>query len=201
MRYLFAFACVAALGLSACGESSPSGPSGGSGTLNLRITDSPFSDAKAVLVTISELQAHREDAGWETVPFADDAATPTVDTERTCDLKKLQGPVDFLGGGLLTAGHYTQIRLVVKKATIYFDVAPPETDPACTAAAPELTSTNKKDVTIPSGEVKLNRGFDLAADGTTLITLDFDGDKSINQTGNGTYMMSPVIAIKSVGQQ
>jgi uncharacterized protein DUF4382 len=201
MRYLFAFACVAALGSSACGESSPSGPSGGSGTLNLRITDSPFSDAKAVLVTISELQAHRDGAGWETVPFADDAATPTVDTERTCDLKKLQGPVDFLGGGLLTAGHYTQIRLVVKKATIYFDVAPPATDPACTAAAPELTSTNKANVTIPSGEVKLNRGFDLPADGTTTITLDFDGDKSINQTGTGTYMMSPVIAIKSVGQQ
>ena len=201
MRYLFAFACVAALGSYGCGDSSPSGPSGGSGTLNLRITDSPFSDAKAVLVTISEVQAHREDAGWETVPFPDDPATPTLDTERTCDLKKLQGPVDFLGGGLLTAGHYTQIRLVVKKATIYFDVAPPETDPACTAAAPELTSTNKADVTIPSGEVKLNRGFDLAADGTTTITLDFDGDKSINQTGTGTYMMSPVIAIKSVGQQ
>ena len=198
MRYLFAFACVAALGSYAC--SSPSGPSG-SGTLNMRITDSPFSDAKAVLVTISEVQAHREDAEWETVAFVDDPATPAVDTERTCDLKKLQGPVDILGGGLLTAGHYTQIRLVVKKATIYFDIAPPATDPACTAVAPELTSTNKKDVTIPSGEVKLNRGFDLAADGTTLITLDFDGDKSINLTGTGTYMMSPVIAIKSVGQQ
>jgi len=199
MRYLFAFAFVAALGSSACGESSPSGPSGGSSTLNLRITDSPFSDAKAVLVTISEVQAHREDAAWETVAFPDDPATPTPDTERTCDLKKLQGPVDILGGGLLTAGHYTQIRLVVKKATIYFDVAPPATDPACTAVAPELTSTNKANVTIPSGEVKLNRGFDLPANGTTTITLDFDGDKSINQTGNGTYMMSPVIAIKSVG--
>jgi Domain of unknown function (DUF4382) len=198
MRYLFRFACVAALGSFGCG--SPSGPSG-SGTLNLRITDSPFSDAKAVLVTISELQAHRDGAGWETVPFPDDPATPILDTERTCDLKKLQGPVDFLGGGLLTAGHYTQIRLVVKKATIYFDVAPPETDPACTAAAPELTSTNNKDVTIPSGEVKLNRGFDLAADGTTLITLDFDGDASIRLTDAGTYMMSPVIAITSVGQQ
>ena len=196
MRYLFAFACVAALGSYAC--RSPSGPSG-SGTLNMRITDSPFSDAKAVLVTISEVQAHREDAEWETVAFVDDPATPAVDTERTCDLKKLQGPVDILGGGLLTAGHYTQIRLVVKKATIYFDVAPPATDPACTAVAPELTSTNKADVTIPSGEVKLNRGFDLPADGTTTITLDFDGDKSINQTGTGTYMMSPVIAIKSVG--
>ena len=197
MRYLFAFACVAALASSACGNSSPAGPSGGSGTLNMRLTDSPFSDAKAVLVTFSEVSAHREDSDWTTVPFAADAGGAAV-TERTCDLKKLQGPVDVLGGGLLTAGHYTQIRLVVTKATIYFDVAPDAAAPACTAVAPALTSTNKADVTIPSGEVKLNRGFDLAADGTTTIVLDFDGDKSIHQTGNGTYMMSPVIGVKSV---
>jgi hypothetical protein len=165
----------------------------------MRITDSPFSDAKSVLVTISELQVHREDAEWQTIPFPDDAATPAIEAERTCDLKKLQGPVDILGGGLLTAGHYTQIRLVVKKAVIYFDVAPDPAAPACTAVEPVLTSTNMANVTIPSGEVKLNRGFDLATDGTTTITLDFDGDKSIRQTGTGTYMMSPVIAIKQVG--
>ena len=200
MRYLLALVFVAALGSYGCGDSSPSGPSGGSGTLNMRITDSPFSDAKAVLVTFSEVQAHREDAEWGKIPFPDDPTTPAVEEERTCDLKRLEGPIDVLGGGSLTAGHYTQIRLVVKSATIYFDVAPdPATVPPCTAVAPVLTSTNNANVTIPSGEVKLNRGFDLPADGTTTITLDFDGDRSIHLTGNGTYTMSPVIAIKSVG--
>ena len=197
MRHILTFVCVAALTASACGESSPAGPSGGSGTLNMRLTDSPFSDAKSVLVTFSEVSAHPEDGEWKTVPFAPDPGGAGV-TERTCDLKKLQGPVDILGGGLLTAGHYTQIRLVVKSATIYFDVAPDPAAPACTAVAPVLTSTNKADVTIPSGEVKLNRGFDLVADGTTTIVLDFDGDKSIRETGNGRFMMSPVITIKSV---
>jgi hypothetical protein len=163
----------------------------------MRLTDSPFSDAKAVLITFSEVSAHREDADWATVPFPPDAAGVVV-TERTCDLKKLQGPVDILGGGLLTAGHYTQLRLMVAKATIYFDVAPDPAAPACTAAAPVLVSTNKADLTIPSGEVKLNRGFDIAADGTTTIVLDFDGDKSIHETGNGRFMMSPVIGVKSV---
>jgi uncharacterized protein DUF4382 len=196
MRHILAFVCVAALA-SACGNSTPSGPSGGTGTLNMRLTDSPFSDAKAVLVTFSEVSAHREDADWAKVPFPPDANGVAV-IERTCDLKKLQGPVDILGGGLLTAGHYTQIRLMVAKATIYFDVAPDPAAPACTAAAPVLISTNKADLTIPSGEVKLNRGFDLAADGTTTIVLDFDGDKSIHETGNGRFMMSPVIGVKSV---
>jgi len=191
MRYLFAFACVAVLASSACGNSNPSGPSNGTGTLNMRLTDSPFSDAKAVLVTFSEVSAHREDAEWAKVPFADVAATG-----RTCDLKKLQGPIDILGSGPLTAGHYTQIRLMVASATIYFE-NPSADGPACatTIAAPAGRSANLE---IPSGEVKLNRGFDLAADATTTIVLDFDGDKSIHETGNGRFMMSPVIGVKSV---
>jgi uncharacterized protein DUF4382 len=190
MRNLLTFVCVAALA-SACGNSAPSGPSGGTGTLNMRLTDSPFSDAKAVLITFSEVSAHREEADWAKVPFADVAAVA-----RTCDLKKLQGPIDVLGSGPLTAGHYTQIRLTVASATIYFD-NPSADGPACatTIAAPAGRSAN---LDIPSGEVKLNRGFDLAADGTTTIVLDFDGDKSIHETGNGRFMMSPVIGVKSV---
>jgi hypothetical protein len=30
------------------------------------------------------------------------------------------------------------------------------------------------------------------------MLIDFDGDRSIHQTGNGTYMMSPVIGIVRV---
>jgi hypothetical protein len=191
MRYLIAFACAAALASYACGDSAPSGPSAGTGTLNMRLTDSPFTDAKAVLVTFSEVSAHREDADWAKVPFAD-----TTATARTCDLKKLQGPTDVLGAGPLGAGHYTQVRLVVASATIYFD-NPTADGPACATTIAEPAG-RKAPVTIPSGEVKLNRGFDLAADGVVTMVLDFDGDKSINQTGNGTYMMSPVIGVKSV---
>src|SRR5262245_43791905 len=115
MRSLATFTCAAAALVSfACGSTNnPSGPSGGSGTLNMRLTDSPFSDAKAVLVTFSEVSAHHEDSEWTPVPFPADPNGVAV-LERTCDLKKLNGPVDFLGGGLLTAGHYTQIRLMVK---------------------------------------------------------------------------------------
>jgi len=61
-----------------------------------------------------------------------------------------------------------------------------------------MTSNRCVNVQIPSGEVKLNRGFTLEADATTTIELDFDGDRSIRETGNGVYMMNPVIAILSV---
>jgi hypothetical protein len=53
-------------------------------------------------------------------------------------------------------------------------------------------------VEIPSGEVKLNRQFTVPTSGSTTMLLDFDGDRSIRETGNGRFMMTPVIAVTSV---
>jgi len=178
------------------------GTSSTTGTLSIRLTDSPFSDAKALLVTFSDVSVHMADPGdWKTVPFA-------AGTSRTCDLKKLQGATDVLGIGSLAAGKYTQIRLNVTNAVIYFDNPSSAGPCAATIAAPAGASAP---VEIPSGEVKLNNEFTLAGAGTT-ITLDFDGDQSVRQTGSGNgngngnggskgntkYMMSPVIRIVSI---
>jgi Domain of unknown function (DUF4382) len=235
-------AIVAALGAFGCGgsktpvgpstgESSGSGGSGsggnnsggsgstssGSGQLTIGITDTPFSDAKAVLITFDSISVHRSGQGWETVAFANGA------TERTCDLKKLQGPTDVLGSDLLPAGHYTQVRLQVKAATIHFDNASTST----TACAPSITvpGTQFANVKVASGEVKLNREFTLDAGATVTMVLDFDGDKSIRQQGgggngggngngngngngggtsapeNGSYSLQPVVSIVSVTGQ
>ena len=190
-RYLAASAVVAGCtaGAIGCGGS-PSGPSGASGTLNVMLKDSPFSDAKAVLVTFTEVSAHKDtDANFTKLTFAGGA------TSRTCDLKKLETAQDVLGIGTLEAGHYTQVRLLVSEAKLYFDNA--SIGDACSAsiAAPPGASAS---LTIPSGEVKLNRQFEVPAGGSTTMLLDFDGDRSITQTGNNTYTMRPVIAIVSV---
>ena len=189
LRIVSAAALVATLVASACGGSSPSGPSAGTSTLNLRLTDSPFTDAKAVLVTFAEVRAHRSEGDWTTVPFAGAATT------RTCDLKKLETAEDILGSGPMPAGRYTMVRLVVTSATLYFEN--PSTSTACAASIPVPAGTSAT-VDIPSGEVKLNRGFELSAEAPTTILLDFDGDRSIHLTGNGRYTMSPVVGIVSV---
>ena len=186
MRCVLAVLVATILLFPACG--SPTEPSG-SASFNVMITDSPFSDAKAVLVTFSEVSAHVADSDWKTVAFSGGSSA------RTCDLKKLQGPQDVLGVGALTPGHYTQIRLVVSKAVIYFDNASSGSACATTIDAPAGRNANLE---IPSGEVKLNREFDLAATDATTIVLDFDGEKSIHETGSGRYMMSPVIGVVSV---
>ena len=46
--------------------------------------------------------------------------------------------------------------------------------------------------------VKLNRAFDLIANGETTMLLDFDGDTSIKETDDGRYIMTPVIGVVSV---
>jgi hypothetical protein len=53
-------------------------------------------------------------------------------------------------------------------------------------------------ITVASGTVRLNRQFELEAADTTTILLDLDGDRSIVETGAGTYVMTPVVGIVSV---
>lgn len=185
-------ATTVALGGFACGST---GEPSASGNLRLMITDSPFSDAKAVLVTFSEVTVHRAESDWTKLPFAAPDATTAAPASRTCDLKKLETAQDLLGVGNLPAGHYTMLRLVVSSATLYFD-NPSADGPACapTIAAPAGRSAS---VTVPSGEVKLNRQFELTADAKTIL-VDFDGDRSIIETGNGSYRMTPVITVVSV---
>jgi len=156
------------------------------------LKDSPFHDASAVLVTFNEVSVHQDtDADFTPLKFAADA------TSRTCDLLRLQkdNAQDVLGIGTLDAGHYTQVRLEVAEANLYLGA--PSTGDACGPGLIPPAGTPIP-LTIPSGEVKLNREFDVPEGGTTLMSLDFDGDHSIIQTGNGSYMMKPVIAIVSV---
>jgi hypothetical protein len=183
---------VTAFFVLACGGSgdSPMSPSGTGARLNLMLTDSPFSDAQSLLVTFSEVTAHRSGTGgFSSLPFASGATT------RTCDLKKLTAAQDILGTGVLPAGHYTMVRLVVSSAALYFDN--PSDGPACapTIAAP---SGRSEPVEISSGEVRLNRPFDVPDSGVTTMLVDFDGDQSVRLTGNGRYMMNPVIRVVSV---
>lgn len=187
---VFGFAIAAACALSlGCG--SGTGPSGATGTMRMMLKDSPFVDAKSVLVTFSEVDVHKAetaDGTWTKLPFPNG-------TTRTCDLTRLQAVQDVLGTGPLATGHYTQIRLVVTASVLYFENA--STGDPC---GPSITppAGRNANVTIPSGEVKLNREFDISADTTTTMSVDFDGDRSVHETGNGSYMMSPVISVVSV---
>jgi Domain of unknown function (DUF4382) len=184
MHRIQSVAFVFALLATAC-SGTPTAPSS---DLTILLKDSPGMDAKAIFVTFSDVSAHRSDGMWERLDYAGGASA------RTCDLKQLVGSTDVLGTGSLTAGHFTQIRLTVSGATIFFDQA--ATGPACAASLSDPGGA-KAVLTIPSGELKLNREFDVGTGGATTITLDFNADQSIVDAG-GAYSMNPVIAVVSV---
>jgi hypothetical protein len=82
----------------------------------------------------------------------------------------------------MPTGHYTEIRLVVSSAALYFDNASTGSPCASMIAAPR---GRRAAVDVPSGELRLNREFDVTSTAPTTILLDFDGDQSVKQTGNG----------------
>jgi hypothetical protein len=167
-----------------------SGPSGQTGSLTVNLKDGPYADAQAMLVTFSGVSAHHADEEWQTLAFAGGATT------LTCDLKKLVNVFDVLGTGQILAGHYTQLRVVVDRAALYSSPTP-AADPACAAAITPPAGLIGS-VEVPSGEVKLNREFTIPEGGATKILIDFDGDRSVREMGNGRFSMTPVITIMSV---
>lgn len=184
---------IPALGVVVLLGVSCSGPSGQTGSLTVNLKDSPYADAKAMLVTFSGVSAHHADEEWQPLTFAAPQGQPAP-TTLTCDLKRLVDVVDVLGTGQILAGHYTQLRVVVQSAALYSSA----TEGAACAANMTPPAGLIGSVEIPSGEVKLNREFTIPEGGVTKILIDFDGDRSVREMGNGRFSMTPVIAIMSV---
>jgi len=197
--------------ISGCGGGSSStstatAPS--TGTLVLNLKDAP-GDFQAVYVTIKEVQVHmgedetQENSTTEENSVAEDqdsadsnAWITVVSPNKTYDLLELQNGVEaVLGEEDLTAGHYTQMRLVL-------DSEPDDSNNMLKEAHPfgnyVIIDGNYFEIIIPSSMqsgIKLIKGFDIEADTTTELTLDFDAEKSIFQTGNGQWKMNPTITI------
>jgi hypothetical protein len=170
---------------SAIGEN-PAGVSGtGKGTLKIYLTDAP-GDFLQLNIIVSRIEGHIENEGeegyWETLKDWDDEGGLPV------DLLTLQGVSLLLGSSELYPNHYTQLRVFLKEAA-QLVVEGPEGEPAVTEI-----------LKIPSSEntgIKLNRPFDIVDGGITILTLDFDAQKSVIKTGNGNYKMKPVIHLIS----
>ena len=171
------FAAAAAIAVAfAVGCSDSTSPAGaeGEGRLTLTMVDAP-GDFDAVNIVVIGVRAHRagEDStsGW----FAVCEDTFTVDLLTLTD-----GHGVVLADTLLPAGHYSQIRLLLGDG--------------CNVVVDGVAH----DLEVPSGStsgLKLNHPFTLAEGTVYAATLDFDAHRSIHMTGNGRWMMRPVIRI------
>jgi len=148
----------------------------GTGQIRMYLTDDP-AEYEEVNIVVTRVEVHLsgegETGGWIVVS----------DSDAVYNLLELtNGANAILADDTLEAGHYTQIRLYL--------------DEGSNVVVDGVTY----DLTIPSGiqsGLKLNHPFDIEPETLYELTLDFDAEESIHQTGNGTYMMDPVIRVQA----
>jgi hypothetical protein len=173
------------LTLSGCG-SSGGGGMGGTGTLKVSMTDAAPCGFDQVDVTVSDIRVHESatatanDAGWTDI---------TLTPPRKINLATLMnGVLEELGQTPLPAGHYTQLRLVLAPNSI--------NEPLNNSVVP--TGGAEVPLVTPSATqsgLKLIHEFNVT-DGTLVdLVLDFDACRSIVSTGNGKYLLKPVISV------
>ena len=161
------------------------------GTAGVSMTDAPACGFEAVNVTVSKVRVHQSEsasnnaAGWTDI---------TVNPPRKINLLDLNDPtqpnfaLESLGETPLEAGHYTQLRLVLDRNT---------GQSLANSVVLENTTTEIALVTpsaVQSG-IKLIHQFDVGSGQRVDLLLDFDACKSIVKTGNGKYILKPVIKV------
>lgn len=169
--------------LAGCGGGGDTAP--GTGTLGVSMTDAPACGYDKVFVTVVKVRAHQSstaadtDAGWTDI---------TLSPALRIDLLTLNnGVLKTLGETPLSAGHYTQLRLVLDPNTAVGLAN--SVVPTGGAETPLVTPS-----AVQSG-IKLINQFDVAAGQRVDLLLDFDACKSIVKRGNGTYALKPVIRV------
>lgn len=172
-----AFVVITLMFNSCSKDDSPVPASGGTGRLKMYLADAPSIVFDAVNIVVDRVEVHLAGAdstsGWTTIN----------DTQYTYDLLTLRnGQTAILGNAVLAAGTYTQIRLIISTGSNVVVGGVPFS------------------LGIPSGMqtgLKLVHEFTIQPNGTTELTFDFDAERSVNLTGNGQYMLKPVIRVQS----
>ncbi len=175
------------VGLAACGGADSAG---GNGKVSLGMTDAPVDSAQKVVVQFSSVAFKRDGEAAETI-------TTLNPSPQSIDLLQYQGgrAAVLLSDVSLPAGHYEWVRLMVNAEPVVRDsYLVPDSGGEC-------------ELRIPSGAesgLKLNRGFDLPADGSVALTVDFDLRQSVHappgQTSSGVactqgYMLRPTLRL------
>ena len=189
MSLRLAFAGIALASAAFAGACADSTTAQGTGSLEVRLTDAPFSTdlVSRVDVWVTRVDVRREVAsdadadanltsgestssGWTTV------ATP----DQSIELLALQhGVTTALGTTTLAAGDSQSARLVID----------PSRSSVTLKDGTVLTSSSTPSVTFPSAaqsgiKINLDKPITIAADGTTTALVDFDVSQSFVMRGN-----------------
>jgi len=175
MKSLALFTLLSIIIWTSCSDQSTNvDPVEQNGRLKMYLVDSP-STLDSVIICVTRVEVHKSGSdstsGWFVIN----------DSTRYFDLLLLtNGASSVLGDTTLTAGKYTQIRLIIGTGSYVIDQGV------------------KHDLEIPSGSqtgLKLTHQFTIEGGKLYELILDFNVDKSIIITGNGKYKLKPTIRV------
>ncbi len=140
------------------------------GILEIRVTDPPPADVKSAFVHLTNLEVLKvsgNTSGW----------IPIIGAPPSFDLMDVIGVEAVLGSANVTAGSFTQIRMDV------------------TEVVGETIDNVPYTANVTSGKLRIVRPFNVGAGKRTILTLDFDGEKSLIRTGSGKFLFKPVVKL------
>ena len=156
----------------------------GWGIVEIRVTDPPPANVKSAVVHLSNIEVHRagndvSDNASGNVTSSDNTSgwIPIIGAPASFDLMNVIGVEQILGAANITAGKFTQIRMDVTKVT-------------------GVTTDNVSfTAQVPGDKVKIVGEFNVGGGKKTVLTLDFDGEKSLVRTGQGKFLFKPVVKL------
>jgi uncharacterized protein DUF4382 len=184
----FAVAGIALATAAIAGACADSTTAQGTGQLEVRLTDAPFSTdlVSRVDVWVLRVDVRREatsdadaDANLATNTSTSSGWTTVATPDQSIELLALQhGASAALGGASLAAGDYQSARLVID----------PSRSSVTLKDGTVLTAGSSPGVTFPSAaqsgiKVNLDQPITIAADGTTTALVDFDVNQSFVMRG------------------
>ena len=121
-------------------------------------------------ITDAAVRVHSATEGWVTVSSE----------AQTFDLLKLkaEGSQELLADVKLEEGTYQQLRLDISKVLV-------------------VDAEGEHEAKLPSGELKIVGDLEVKANSTSTATFDFIADESLHLTGNGEYILAPVVQLET----
>lgn len=154
-------------------DNRPGGSAGsGEGRAVFTITDAAadMGSVSSIEITVDQVMVHSQTDGWV-------AVTSTPETYDLLELKA-EGRHALLADTQLQEGAYNQMRLDISNVMV--------TDGEGTHEA-----------TLPSGQLRMQGELNVQADSTSSASFDFIADESLHVTGEGEYILAPVVQVET----
>lgn len=171
-KFLAAVVALFALALAsaACAVPVPTTQAAGKAVFTISDAAANMGAITSVTVTIDSVEVHEQGGAWATVSSS----------ARTFDLMKLRasGTAQLLAETDLKAGSYDQLRLNVSRVVV-------------------SDASGEHEAKLPSNKLQMKGDLQVKADATATADFDFIADRSLHLTGEGRYIMAPVVQLET----